>query len=119
MISDDEIRGVLRAAGAASETRPNPVRVTRGISPKQARRGTHEFDVLMEELEDEWELDEEELDNIVEIRRSVDGDSFEIRFKGEDRWELLEDDEEAGSDGEDSDVDRDGEVFEGDSLEEE
>ena len=100
MINDDEIRHVLRAAGA-SETRSNPSRATRGISTEQARRGTPEFDDLMDELEDEWELDDEELDNIVEVRRA--GDSFEIRLKGEKEWELLEDegddeDEVAGPD---------------------
>src|SRR5574339_203536 len=83
MISDDNLRARLEAAGIASETRSNPAPATRGISSKQARRGTPEFDNLMEELEDEWELDEEELDNI-----------FEIRLKGEVRWELLEDDDE-------------------------
>ena len=92
MISDDNLRARLEEAGIASGTRPNPAPATRGISTEQARRGTLEFDDLMDELEDEWELDEEELDNIVEIRRA--GDSFEVRFKGEDRWELLEDDED-------------------------
>ena len=70
----------------------NPTRATRGVSVNQARRGTPEFDALMEELEDDWELDNDELDNIVEVRRA--GDSFEIRLKGEDEWELLEDDED-------------------------
>ena len=97
MINDDEIRGVLRAAGA-SEMRSNPARPGRGISEKSARRGTPEFEEMMEDLEADWELDEEELDNIVEIRRA--GDSFEIRLKGEDRWELIEDDDE-DSDGDD------------------
>lgn len=46
----------------------------------------------MDELEDEWDLDEDELDNIVEIRRA--GDSFEIRLKGEDGWDLLEEDDD-------------------------
>lgn len=97
MISDDN----LRARQEASGTRANPSRVTRGISREQARRGTPEFDELMEELESDWELDEEELDNIVEIRRA--GDSFEIRLKGEEEWELLEEegddeDEVAGPD---------------------
>lgn len=101
MISDDEIRNVLRAAGA-SEARQNPAPATRGISTKQARRGTPEFDNLMDELEDEWELDEEDLDNIVEIRRR--GDSFEIRLKGEQRWELLEEEgDDEDSIGEDED----------------
>lgn len=92
MITDDNLRARLQAVGIRS----NPAPATRGISSKSARRGTPEFDLLMEELEDEWELDEEELDNIVEVRRA--GDSFEIRLKGEDRWELLEDDEDEGSD---------------------
>jgi hypothetical protein len=83
---------VPREARAASKPSENPGRATRGISSKSARRGTQEFDDLMQEVEDEWELDDEELDNIVEVRRA--GDSFEIRLKGEDRWELLEDDEE-------------------------
>lgn len=102
MISDDNLRERLEAAGISSKTRPNPASATRGISTEQARRGTPEFDRLMDELEDEWELDEEELDEIVEIRRA--GDSFEIRLKGEDRWELLEDDEDEGTDGEDSEI---------------
>lgn len=76
-------------AEKTAQTRANPARVSRGISRKQARRGTPEFDDLMAELEDEWELDDEELDNIVEVRRA--GDSFEIRLKGETEWELLED----------------------------
>ena len=98
MISDDSIRARL---GSIAGTRPNPGPSTRGISSKSARRGTREFDDLMDELEDEWELDEEELENIVEVRRS--GDSFEFRLKGETKWELLEDDEEDGdSDDEDS-----------------
>ncbi len=88
MISDDDIRRRLMGVGV----RENPAPATRGISSKSARRGTSEFDDLMDELEDEWELDDEELDQIVEVRRA--GDSFEIRFKGETRWELLEDDEE-------------------------
>jgi hypothetical protein len=100
MINDDDLRARLETI-ETPETRPNPARVGRGISSKQARRGTPEFDDLMDELEDEWELDEDELDNIVELRRA--GDSFEIRLKGETRWELLEDDEEdEDSDDEDS-----------------
>lgn len=91
MISDDDLRERLESTGIRS----NPAPATRGISSKSARRGTQEFDDLMDELEDEWELDEEELDNIVELRRA--GDSFEIRLKGESRWELLED-EVAGQD---------------------
>lgn len=97
MISDDNLRARLDTV----EIRSNPAPVTRGISSKQARRGTPEFDDLMDELEDEWELDDEELDNIVEVRRA--GDSFEIRLKGEKEWELLEEegddeDEVAGPD---------------------
>ncbi len=97
MISDDDLRARLEASGL----RANPAPATRGISPKQARRGTPEFDDLMDELEDEWELDDEELDNIVEIRRC--DDSFEIRLKGETKWEVLEEegddeDEVAGPD---------------------
>jgi len=97
MISDDDLRARLNSLN----TRANPAPATRGISSKSARRGTPEFDDLMDELEDDWELDEEELDNIVEIRRA--GDSFEIRLKGELQWELLEeegddDDEVAGED---------------------
>jgi hypothetical protein len=95
MINDDQIRHILRAAGA-DEMRSNPSRVTRGISSKSARRGTPAFEDLMDELEDEWELDEEELENIVEVRRA--DDSFEIRLKGETEWTLLEDDEEHGDD---------------------
>ena len=97
MITDENLRARLEAVGMQS----NPTPATRGISSKSARRGSPEFDDLMEELEDEWELDEEELDNIAELRRC--GDSFEFRLKGETRWELLEDDEEGGgSDDEDS-----------------
>ena len=86
MISDDDLRARLEAVGIKA----NPAPATRGISLKSARRGTPEFEDLMDEIEDEWELEDEELDNIVEVRRS--GDSFEIRLKGETRWELLEDD---------------------------
>jgi hypothetical protein len=96
MINDDQIRDVLQAAGAET-VRLNPAPATRGISTKSARRGTREFDEIMDDLEADWELDEEELDNIVEVRRC--GDSFEIRLKGEDRWELLEDDEEEDTEG--------------------
>jgi hypothetical protein len=85
MISDDNLRARLQASGF----RENPAPATRGISSKSARRGTPEFEDLMDELEDEWELEDDELDNIVEVRRA--GDSFEIRLKGETRWELLED----------------------------
>lgn len=94
MISDENLRDRLDSLGIRS----NPARVGRGISSKSARRGTPEFEEMMEDLEADWELDEEELDNIVEVRRA--GDSFEIRLKGDDRWELLEDDEE-DSDGDD------------------
>ena len=84
MIDDESIRNILDLAG----TRPNPARAARGISTEQARRGTPEFDDLMDDLEDEWELDEEELDDIVEIRRA--GEEFEVRYKGETRWVLIE-----------------------------
>lgn len=84
MISDENLRARFDAVWIRSNSAP----ATRGIPVNSARRGTPEFDDLMDELEDEWELDEEDLDNIVEIRRS--GDSFEIRLKGERRWELLE-----------------------------
>ena len=101
MISDDDIRTRLETI----ETKANPARVTRGISPKQARRGTPEFDDLMDELEDEWELDDEELGDIVEIRRV--GDGFEVRYKGETAWELIEeegdDEDEVAGPGEDFD----------------
>ena len=90
MIDDDELRDRLGTVFSASVTRGNP--------QESARRGTREFDRLMADLEDDWELDNDELDNIVEVRRA--GDSFEIRLKGEDEWELLEDDED---DREDSD----------------
>ena len=99
MIEDNDLRRRLKAVGIQS----NPAKAAQRASSQSARRGTIEFDDLMDELEDEWELDEEELDNIVELRRS--GDSFEIRLKGEDRWELLEDDED--SDDEDSVAGRD------------
>lgn len=92
MIGDESIRARLEATGIRS----NPAPATRGISLKSARRGTPAFDELMEEMEEEWELDDEELENIVEIRRA--GDSFEFRIKGSDEWELLEDDEEGGDD---------------------
>jgi hypothetical protein len=95
MISDDDLRERLESTGI----RPNPGPATRGISSKSARRGTPEFDDLMDELESEWELDDEELDNIVELRRA--GDSFEFRLKGSDQWELLEDDEDMEGDDED------------------
>lgn len=103
MIDDDELRERLEA----TETRSNPARATRGISPKQARRGTPEFDDLMDELEDEWELDEEELDDIVEIRRAGEDGEFEVRYKGETRWELIEEegDDEDEISGPDEDFD--------------
>lgn len=87
--------------GGGVRTMANPARATRGKSSESARRGTPEFDDLMDEIEDEWELEEEELDNIVEVRRA--GKSFEIRLKGESTWELLEeegddDDEIVGRD---------------------
>ena len=87
------------------KTMANPAPATRGISSKSARRGTPEFEDLMDEVEDDWELDEEELENIVEVRRA--GDSFEIRMKGETEWELLEeegDDNDEVSEGEESDL---------------
>lgn len=96
MISDDDIRARLETV----EARHNPAPASRGISSKSARRGTPEFDDLMDELEDEWELDDEELDNIVELRRS--GDSFEFRMKGTTAWELLEDEDDEQGDDEDS-----------------
>ena len=97
MITDENLRDRLDSL----RTRSNPAPATRGNSSKSARRGTPEFDALMEELESDWELDDEELDNIVEVKRA--GDSFEIRLKGEETWELLEDegddeDEVAGPD---------------------
>lgn len=96
---------VPKEAGISTETRSNPARATRGISSKQARRGTPEFDDLMGALEDEWELDDEELDDIVEIRRA--GNEFEVRYKGETRWELIEEegDDEDGVAGPDEDFD--------------
>jgi len=99
MIDDEDIRRRLETV----ETRPNPARATRGIPRNQARRGTPEFDDLMDELEDEWELDDEELDDIVEIRRA--GDEFEVRYKGETSWELIEEegDDEDGVAGPDED----------------
>ena len=101
MISDDDIRARLETV----EIRANPAPVTRGISSKQARRGTSEFDELMEELEDEWELEDDELDDIVEIRRA--GDEFEVRYKGETEWELIQEegDDEDEVDGPDEDFD--------------
>lgn len=79
-------------AGKGVQPTQNPSPATRGISAKQARRGTPEFAQLLGQLEDEWEFDDEELDNIVEIRH--DGETFSIRMKGEDTWEFVEDDEE-------------------------
>jgi len=102
MISDDDLRARQKTVGI----KPNPAPASRGISSDQARRGTPEFENLMDELEDEWELDAEELDNIAEIRRA--GDSYEIRLKGETTWELLEDE----GDDEDEVADRD-EDFDG------
>jgi hypothetical protein len=93
MIDDENIRVRLEAAGIRSNPRP----ATRGIQGKSARRGTPEFEDLMAEMEEEWDLDEEELENIAEIRRA--GDSFEFRIKGSDEWELLEDEEEDDGDG--------------------
>jgi hypothetical protein len=91
MIDDDELRERLETL----QPQRNPSRRTKDSTGPSARRGTQEFEDLMDEVEDEWELEDDELDNIVEVRRS--GDSFEIRLKGEDRWELLEDDEDEDS----------------------
>lgn len=90
MIDDSELRERLGTVFSRSVTRGNP--------SESARRGTREFDDLMDELEEGWELDDDELDDIVEVRRC--GDSFEIRLKGEDGWELLEDEDDDEDSGE-------------------
>lgn len=100
MISDENIRSRLASVGFSQ----NPVRRSSGPA-QSARRGTMEFEVLMEDLLAEWELEDEELENITEVRRA--GDSFEIRLKGSGRWELLEDDEEEDDEDFDSESDED------------
>ncbi len=97
MIDDADIRKRLQAADALDVgPQENP-------SPSH-RRGSEDFYQLLKEMAREWEFDEEELDNIVEIRRA--GDSFEVRYKGESEWEYLEEgDEEDDDRGEDFDAD--------------
>jgi hypothetical protein len=108
MISDDDLRRRLKSIGGPQD---NPSRSTAPKGRRSWRRGTPEFFSMMDEIEEEWELDEEDLENIVEVRRA--DDSFEIRFKGCDSWELLEEDPE------DSDVEDSVRDLERDSFEEE
>ena len=85
MIDDDEIRAKLETIGIT----PNPARATRGNPTKQASRGSSNFEKLLKVLAREWELDEDELDAIEEIR-IIDG-VYEIRDAGSKTWEELVD----------------------------
>lgn len=94
MISDDEIRSRLEAVGepvSAQKPRVNP-RKTGFHSGPTARRGTREFDDLLEEMLEEWDVEEELVDDIVELRRYED--TFEYRLKGKPSFEILTDDDE-------------------------
>lgn len=88
MIDDDELRNRLNTVLPAA----NPTPATRGNSTEQARRGTSEFDELIEDLEQEYDLDDETLDGIVEIRWPEDGDA-EYRLKGEQEWKKADEDD--------------------------
>lgn len=82
-------------------TRGNPGK--RGFhSGPTARRGTRQFDELLAEMLEEWDVEEDLVDDIVELRRYED--TFEYRLKGHAEWELLEDD---GDDEDDVDDDDD------------
>ena len=54
----------------------------------------------MEEMLEEWDLEEDLADNIVELRRYED--TFEYRLKGRSTFELLEDDGDDEDDADDS-----------------
>src|SRR3990167_4407914 len=101
MTTDDTLRRRQEASGTpSSPSRPrgNPQKKG-GHSGPTARRGTPAFEELMEEMLEEWELEEDLADNIVELRRYED--TFEYRLKGHSTWELLEDDDEDGADEDD------------------
>ena len=94
MISDDDIRGRLEAVGMASSapvTRGNPGKQASRQAPS-ARRGTQAFEDLMDEMLEDWEVEDDLLDDMVELRRCEEEDSYEYRLKGHDEWELLDDD---------------------------
>ena len=94
MISDDEIRGRLEAVGGVnspSKPRVNPQKKAFHSGPT-AHRGTPAFEELMEEMLEEWELEDDLADNIVELRRYED--TFEYRLKGCSTFEVLVDDED-------------------------
>ncbi len=98
MITDDDIRRRLEASGTPSSTsrpRVNPQKKAFHSGPT-ARRGTRQFDELLEEMLDEWDVEEDLVDDMVELRRYED--TFEYRLKGHAEWELLEDDGEDGDD---------------------
>ena len=105
MITDDDLRRRLETSGTpSSPSRPRGNPQKKGFhSGPTARRGTPAFEDLMEEMLEEWELEEDLADNIVELRRYED--TFEYRLKGHSTWELLEDD---GDDEDDVDDDEDG-----------
>ena len=86
--------------GVLSPSRPRGNPQKKGFhSGPTARRGTPAFEELMEEMLEEWELEEDLADNTVELRRYED--TFEYRLKGHSTWELLEDDDEDGADEDD------------------
>jgi len=101
MIDDAELRERLDTVIRTPDSAP----VTRGNPSESVCRGTSEFDELMVDLEEEYDLDEETLDDIVEVRWPEDGDA-EFRLKGEKEWKNAGEDEGSGDD---SDVDDEGE----------
>ncbi len=103
MIDDNDVRKVLEAAGRAiSPSRPRVNPQKRGFhSGPTARRGTRQFDELLAEMLEEWDVEEDLIDDIVELRRYED--TFEYRLKGHAEWELLEDDGDDEDDVDDDD----------------
>ena len=88
-----------QGGNSAPVTRGNPGKKTFHSGPT-ARRGTPAFEDLMEEMLEEWDLEEDLADNIVELRRYED--TFEYRLKGCSTFEVLVDDgddeDDAGDD---------------------
>lgn len=89
-------------ASSAPVTRGNPSKQAHRKAPS-ARRGTQAFEDLMDEMLRDWEVEEELLDDMVELRRCEEEDSYEYRLKGHDEWELLDDDGDDEDDADDDD----------------
>ena len=107
MINDEQIRERLEALGMASSapvTRGNPSKRP-FLKEPSVRRGTQAFEDLMEEMLRDWDVEEELLDDMVELRRCEEEDSYEYRLKGHDEWELLDDDGDEEDDAEEGDDD--------------